>query len=79
MAASTYEDILRNVEQLTPDELLRLHEQITVMVDGIGQRPVPRRRSSYGALAHLGQAPSGEEIDDARREVWTNFPRDDVA
>ena len=39
--------------------------------------PQPRR-SLYGALAHLGPAPSAEEIDQARTEAWVNFPRDDV-
>ena len=36
------------------------------------------RRSLYGMLAHLGPAPSAEEIDEARAEAWANFPRDDV-
>ncbi len=35
-------------------------------------------RSLYGALAHLGPAPSAEDIDEVRREMWKNFPRDDV-
>jgi hypothetical protein len=25
------------------------------------------------------QAPSAEEIDQARREMWGNFPREDIA
>lgn len=29
----------------------------------------------YGALAHLGSAPSSEDIDEMRREAWANFPR----
>ena len=36
------------------------------------------RRSLYGILAHLGPAPSAEEIDQARAEAWANFPREDI-
>ena len=36
------------------------------------------KRSLYGVLAHLGPAPSSEEIDGSRREAWGNFPREDI-
>jgi hypothetical protein len=39
----------------------------------------PARRSVLGLCADLGPAPSAEEIDDTRREMWSKFPRDDVA
>lgn len=32
----------------------------------------------YGALADLGTAPSSENIDEIRREMWANFPREDI-
>ncbi len=35
-------------------------------------------RSVLGLCADLGKAPSAAEIDDARREMWGTFPRDDV-
>lgn len=31
-----------------------------------------------GLCADLGPAPSVEEIDAVRREVWSNFPREDI-
>jgi hypothetical protein len=31
-----------------------------------------------GACADLGHAPSSEDIDEARREMWAGFPHDDV-
>ena len=31
-----------------------------------------------GLCADLGGAPSAEDIDEARREMWPTFPRDDV-
>ncbi len=45
-------------------------------------RPVPEekpRRSILGLGAKFGPAPSAEEIDEARREMWSSFPRDDIA
>jgi len=33
-------------------------------------------RSVYGICADLGSAPSAEEIDETRREVFENFPRE---
>lgn len=36
------------------------------------------RKSMLGILAHLGSAPSAEDIDEVRREVWKNFPREDI-
>jgi hypothetical protein len=35
-------------------------------------------RTLVGSCADLGPAPSVEEIDEARREMWAAFPRDDV-
>jgi hypothetical protein len=34
--------------------------------------------SGYGLIEHLGFRVSAEEIDEARREMWKDFPRDDV-
>lgn len=38
----------------------------------------PPRPYLYGALADLGPAPSSEDIDEIRREMWSNFPREDI-
>jgi hypothetical protein len=40
--------------------------------------PTPRR-SLLGLCADLGPAPSAEDIDEARREMWSGFPREDIA
>ena len=34
------------------------------------------RKSLSGALSHLNISISKEELDEARREMWTNFPRE---
>jgi hypothetical protein len=58
---------------------LRLIEHLASALekDVAGVKPTPKR-SLFGALAHLGPAPSAEEIDEARREAWANFPREDI-
>jgi hypothetical protein len=35
-------------------------------------------RELIGLCADLGPAPSAEEIDETRREMWARFPRDDA-
>ena len=37
------------------------------------------KRSLLGLLSHLGPAPSAEDIDEVRRAMMKNFPRDDIA
>ena len=75
MTTTTYEDALRVIKQLTPEEKHRLREELAAT--DIVMRPAPRE-SLYGIAAHLGPAPSAEEIDEARHEAWANFPRDDI-
>jgi hypothetical protein len=35
-------------------------------------------RGFLGLCADPGPAPSAEEIEEARREMWASFPRDDI-
>jgi hypothetical protein len=35
-------------------------------------------RGFIGLCADLGPAPTAEEIDEARRQLWAGFPRDDT-
>jgi hypothetical protein len=39
--------------------------------------PQPPRKSGRGLWADLNVDLSAEEIDEARRDMWKNFPRDD--
>ena len=70
MATTTCEDALRVIEQLTPEEKRRLREALAAA--DTATHPAPRE-SLYGIAAHLGPAPSAEEIDQERREAWANF------
>jgi hypothetical protein len=67
---------------------IELDEAVTELTGAVEVvlRPVPAPsavspagRSILGLCADLGKAPSAEEIDEARREMWAKFPRDDVA
>ena len=40
------------------------------------KRTSPNRKDPRGMFAHLGPSISKEEMDEASRECWANFPRD---
>jgi len=75
----TLEEALELVKQLSPVDKTRLIERIVPDIERelITTQPVPRK-SLWGLCADLGPAPSAEEIDQARREEWANFPREDI-
>ncbi|MCQ3928873.1 MAG: hypothetical protein DPW16_00310 [Chloroflexi bacterium] len=70
----TIEQLTTLAEKLTYTEKLRLLENIIAMlkIQGESSGKLTARDTLYGALAHLGPAPSSEDIDEVRREIWTN-------
>jgi len=80
-AEITIEQILNLAQTLKPTEQAQLLSRLTsamekTVINLEPKQPTPRR-SLHGILADLGPAPSAEDIDEARREMWGNFPRDD--
>lgn len=75
----TLEQVTAAAMSLPATDKLRLIERLASALesDMAGAKPTPKR-SLFGALSHLGPAPSAEEIDEARREAWANFPREDI-
>lgn len=77
---ATLEAVLTQAFQLSTLDKVRLIEKVTPK---IGEELMDARtkpyRSLWGLCRDLGQAPSAEEIDQARREAWSDFPRDDIA
>ena len=72
-------DVIRIARQLSPLEKARLIEELAPDVEaalasasGAGLR----RRSLRGAFR--GGNISAADIDAARREMWQNFPREDI-
>ena len=77
----TFEDVLGLAKQLTPVQKLRLIEAIVPDLAGplnqVGEEQRPLR-SLYGLWKDLNFDVSAEDIDEARREMWGQFPREDV-
>ena len=64
---------------ITPEDIVRhAIEPILAAAEG-GSLPKKPTNSALGALAYLGPAPSAEEIDENRVEMFANFGRDDMA
>ena len=65
--------------QLPAADRVRLIERLADSLFGewVARRDEPAR-SLRGALAHLGPAPSADDIDEMRREAWSDSPRADV-
>lgn len=77
MRAMTIEEaIIEKVRALAPEkqeEVLRFVGSLSSAV-----RPKPPLRSPEGLWAGFDIDISEEEIAELRREMWKNFPRDDV-
>ena len=75
----SYEEIAKLALNLPVADKLRLIERLATRIRyDVGSNPVVPRDSLYGVLTDLGPAPSAEEIDEARAEIWANFPREDI-
>jgi hypothetical protein len=77
----TFEDILNLAKQLTASQKLRLIEALVPDL----QEPLQRAeegekplRSLYGLWKDFGVSISAEDIDEAQREMWGNFPREGI-
>lgn len=74
-----YDDIWAAARTLPVAEKARLLEQLSAALRR--ELPVQVARPSaslYGTFADLGTAPSADDIDEARREMGSNFPRGDL-
>lgn len=74
----TLEEVLNLVRQLSVVDKVRLIERIAPEIERelMAVKPI-HRKSLWGLCADLGQAPSADDIAQARREEWANFSRSD--
>jgi hypothetical protein len=80
MPSAIFEHVRELAMTLTPEQQLTLIGDLAAKLQGKYSPPEKKpSRSLWGALKDLGPAPSAEEIDEARREAWANFPREDIA
>jgi hypothetical protein len=78
-STATLKEVFDLAKKLSPRDKVRLIEHMAPEIerDLLSSQPKPRK-SLWGLWANLGPAPSDEEIKEARREAWTNFPREDI-
>lgn len=73
-----------SIEKSVLEKLLKLpvekQKKVLAFVEALElKKRAPRRRHSLkGLWADLGVEVSSEDIDEARREMWGGFPREDV-
>jgi hypothetical protein len=72
----TLEQMVAFARQLSPLEKLQLIERLAADLERAVQEAPKRRRSLRGVLK--GCSISAEDIDQARQEMWGNFPRENV-
>ena len=70
------QEILDAVRALPADRRRELLDQVSRLRDEATQPPKPRK-SGRGLWADLNMAISAEVIDEARREMWKTFVKDD--
>ena len=78
MRVVTADMVLNLLRQLPPRERLRVIAQALPEAERDLSEPHRSLKSLRGLCADLGPAPSAEEIDQASREAWANFPREDI-
>jgi hypothetical protein len=77
--AVTLEEVLKLARQLPLKDKVKLIDRIAPQIEeDLQAMDAGPRRSLWGIFSDLGQAPSAEETDEARREEWRNFPRGDI-
>lgn len=70
-------DVVPLVDQLSMQDKVRLIEHIAAEIQTeLAPQAKQPRQSLYGLWA--GHNISAEEIDQARQEMWGNFPREDI-
>ena len=69
--------ILEAVRALPPDKQREVYDHAARLRAQTAAKKPPFK-NVRGIWAHLGISLSAEEIDENQREMWRNFPRDDI-
>jgi len=76
----SFEQVLELAKKLPPIDQARLVARLAPNMEKLLEQvdsSSTKRASLRGLLADLGQAPSSEEIDEVRREMWAGFGEKD--
>jgi hypothetical protein len=68
--------VIQKILSLTPDQQREVMEFVETLQKTSAQPR--RRRSLMGLFSDLNIHISEEDIAEARREMWGNFPREDI-
>ncbi len=80
MSEMAIDQVKRMARQLSQTERAQLATWLESTLEAGESTPVPAStRSLYGLWADLGPGPLDVDIDEARREMWRSFPREDIA
>lgn len=76
----TYDEVLMVAQQLSPNDKARLLEDISAALRReLAQSETENKKPKRSLLGLWeGVSISEEDIDDARRDMWGNFPREDI-
>ncbi|MFN7920659.1 MAG: hypothetical protein U0Q16_11215 [Bryobacteraceae bacterium] len=74
---SVTQAIVEKVRELPPDKQQEVLEHVDRLL-ALNQRPKMPLQSIEGILAGRGISISAEDIDQMRREMWKDFPREDI-
>jgi hypothetical protein len=78
MTRMTSSNILELLRKLPPRERLKVIARALPEIEQDLTRQPRAIKSLLGLCADLGPAPTAEEIDQARKEAWGGFPREDI-
>lgn len=78
MSEMQLQEAINVVNNLSPLDKVKLVEHVmeTLKADLVKQQPL---KSAYGLWADLKVDISEDDIAEARREMWNNFPREDIS
>ncbi|MCU0480821.1 MAG: hypothetical protein MUE54_06360 [Anaerolineae bacterium] len=73
-------EVVENLaKQLSAVDKVRLVERLMTTLEQELESPSRQPKESlYGLWAGMNMTISDEDIDEVRREMWNNFPREDI-
>jgi DNA integrity scanning protein DisA with diadenylate cyclase activity len=79
MSDISFDELVTLAENLPALEKVRLVERIMATLESdISEKQKTSKRSLLGLWEDLNNSVSSDDIDEARREMWGNFPREDI-
>jgi hypothetical protein len=81
MSDIVFEQVKELATRLSPAEKAQLIEWLEATLGEEGTAPAPPTpsRSLYGLCADLGPGATDEDIEEVRREMWSNCPHQGIA